>query len=122
MLLHPLAENTLKFPQNLSNKLERSRLGNYLENSVGEARVAPRKMGCCSCSTRTGFWASLVLKIFQLLICFCPQKSEQSNTKNQLDFWFPLFPSNSATNPKLGIQNSNSSFWFFLGDLVRPVA
>ena len=43
MLLHPMTLNTLKFPQNLSNKLERSRLGNYLENPIGEARVAPRE-------------------------------------------------------------------------------
>ena len=99
MLLHPLAENTLKFLQKFKHEIGKikawkitlkSGFGWPRMHQIVELVLAPQE---------PVFGLVWLQGFFHFSFAFCPKKYEQTNTKISFDFGSPFSLENSATNP-----------------------
>ena len=122
MLIHPIAENTLKFPSKFKHKIEEFKAQKFTLKPSELDLECTKEKGSVLAPNGTGFWLVWLQGFLHFSFAFALKKTEQPTPKST-QFWFPPFPSKFRPPcPKLGFQSFKSTSWLFLGNLVRLVA
>ena len=122
MLIHPIAENTLKFPSKFKLEIEEFKAQEFTLNPVEKRLGFGTKNGFGLAPSRTGCWLSLHQGFTKFSPCFQHHKTEQPTPKISSILAPPFSLSFRPLYPKLGFKISIQLFGFLLGDLMKLVA